>query len=59
MMRKFLVVRGNIIIGVYACKGELGVTVKDGDRIIEVTEEKKPYKKGEKYKSLWERLWPI
>jgi hypothetical protein len=57
MMKKFLIIKNNRIMSVMVCQNESVLVLKDGEQLVDVTSENKSFKKGDKYKSLWGRLW--
>jgi hypothetical protein len=56
-VKKFLIVKNNKIVSVMVCQDGAVLVLKDGEQLVDVTSENKSFKKGDKYKSLWGRLW--
>jgi hypothetical protein len=59
MMKKFIVISNNKIKAIYVCQDGTKILCEKHESIVDVTEEKRKLKKGDKYKSLWGRLWDL
>lgn len=56
-MKKFLIIKNNRVVSIKVAFSEGHLILLDNEFAVEITNDKTKYKIGQKYKSLWGRIW--